>query len=373
MILPEDKSAWEGYLSETLGKKVTLLSFSPLRREKGYEGGLGSPYVFVVKSDGIVEELIVKTSAPVFGLENQEDRLRDSFWTYRTADLPGNAEVLGFGVTKGKKLINLKDATESFVVSKRVKGTAYSDHLLNILNSKKLSQDDITAAKNISDRLVEIHSVKNESAEAANLYRRHIREAVGGHQGVAGVVDYIYRGIDEKTSKDKFGFDKKELMKRLLELEKRSVDSSHRIKESWQRCRRMHGDYHGYGNQIFAAYPDRLVLLDRSRAEFGEPADDFTATLINFVDLAVRDEGKYSGNFEKLGKVFADNYLEKTKDYEMLTVVQPFFTWRGMVVMNPVWYPDKSVEVRSKLFNFVNNVSQVEEFDPKEINSYLSD
>jgi len=41
------------------------------------------------------------------------------------------------------------------------------------------------------------------------------------------------------------------------------------------------------------------------------------------------------------------------------------------VVAHPLYYPEMENEKRRKIFNFINNVLDSEEFDPKEVKSYL--
>lgn len=70
-------------------------------------------------------------------------------------------------------------------------------------------------------------------------------------------------------------------------------------------------------------------------------------------------------------RLFWDNYLEKTADEEMLTVVQPFYAWGGLVVASPIWYPQLSLDVRKKLFILIKNVLETERLDLNDINSYI--
>ncbi|MCP8316997.1 MAG: aminoglycoside phosphotransferase family protein, partial [archaeon] len=63
---------------------------------------------------------------------------------------------------------------------------------------------------------------------------------------------------------------------------------------------------------------------------------------------------------------------DKTKDYEVFEVIQPFFAWRGLVIASPIWYPNLSEDVRIKIFNFINNVLSIERFDLKKVNSYIA-
>jgi hypothetical protein len=111
--------------------------------------------------------------------------------------------------------------------------------------------------------------------------------------------------------------------------------------------------------------------LDRSRGEWGEPADDVVALTINYLFYSLQKYGKLSGPFERLFKLFWQNYLDKTFDNEILEVVQPFYAWRGLVVASPIWYPHLQKDVRAKLLNFVRNVLQCEKFDLENVNSYF--
>jgi len=72
-----------------------------------------------------------------------------------------------------------------------------------------------------------------------------------------------------------------------------------------------------------------------------------------------------------LFRLFWDNYLEKTADEEMLTVVQSFYAWRGLVVASLIWYPQLSLDVRKKLFNLTKDVLETERLDLNNINSYI--
>ena len=76
-------------------------------------------------------------------------------------------------------------------------------------------------------------------------------------------------------------------------------------------------------------------------------------------------------DFKALFELFFDVYLEESGDYELLEVIQPFYAFRGLVVASPVWYPNISLETRRKLFNFIKNVLDTDEFDYKKVDGYL--
>lgn len=137
------------------------------------------------------------------------------------------------------------------------------------------------------------------------------------------------------------------------------------------RLSQVHGDFHPW-NVMFRKDTD-FTVLDRSRGEWGEPADDVTAMTINYIFYSLQKYGKLAGVFEQLFHLFWDNYLEKTGDSEILEAVQPFYAWRGLVLASPIWYPSLDRDVRLKLLNFTKNVLQRERFDLKSVNSYISE
>jgi hypothetical protein len=374
-MLPKDKLLWEKFLKESIGEQVRVLNIEPIKRDKSYTGGLGSTYFIELETEDGKKKVVAKISGKKFGRENPEDRAKDALWIHRTSTLPRQPKAIAVGsITKDGRIIPLRSDSEYVVVLEEAKGISYHIYLNNILKMSKnfnygLSEHDLKATLNLSNYLVEIHKRKS----FPELYKRHIGDIVGGPEGILGVDRLLWKVLDEKEVKEKLGKSKAELRKEIIELKKKAIEHADRIEDMTHRCSRIHGDFHPFENILFSDYPTDFWVLDRSRAEFGEPADDVTAMWINYLNYALLDEGSYRGKFKKLGDSFLENYLEKTNDYEMLKVVQPFFIWRGLVIATPVWYPETPVDVRNKIFNFMKNVSDVEEFNPKEVNSYLLD
>jgi len=155
----------------------------------------------------------------------------------------------------------------------------------------------------------------------------------------------------------------------LCEVEKLCVEWRWKLKRKTHRLAQVHGDYHPW-NVLFRKGVD-FTVLDRSRGEWGEPADDMTAMTINYLFYSLQAYGRLAGPFETLFNRFWRNYLDKTGDEKMLEVVQPFYAWRGLVIASPVWYPNLSLEVRTKLFNFIKNALKTERFALGDVNSYI--
>lgn len=157
----------------------------------------------------------------------------------------------------------------------------------------------------------------------------------------------------------------------LVKLEKKCIEWRWKLKDFSHRLCMVHGDYHPW-NIMFREGTD-FTLLDRSRGEWGEAADDLSSITINYLFYSLNKYGILDNEFKELFELFFDNYLEETGDEDILSVIQPFFLFRGLVVASPVWYPNIEVEIRNKLFNFMKNVIASDKFDPKHVNDYLMD
>ena len=154
----------------------------------------------------------------------------------------------------------------------------------------------------------------------------------------------------------------------LEEIEHRAVTWRWRLKNRTERLRQVHGDFHPW-NILFDCGLD-FQLLDRSRGEFGDPADDVTCLTANYLFFSLQRSGRLEGIFETLFRGFWDRYLERSGDQEVLSVVAPFFAFRALVMASPVWYPHLSDSVREKLLRFILGVLEADRFDPVRVNSY---
>jgi hypothetical protein len=114
-----------------------------------------------------------------------------------------------------------------------------------------------------------------------------------------------------------------------------------------------------------------FTVLDRSRGEWGEPADDVAALTINYIFYSLQAFGVMDGPFGRLFVLFWKNYLDKTGDDEILKVIQPFYAWRSFVIASPLWYPDLALPVRKKIFRFADRVLKAKEFEFESVESYL--
>ncbi len=351
------------YFSSLYGKKVEIhyvgeLSKRKKKTEKELKGfGYGVPYLIELSVAGKAKNVVLETMRPEgFGHDNFSDRAQILLWQHSAFDkLPHHVRSVDVGAfTRSNALKSVGDCTEFFIVTEKVDGQLYHVDLDRIKDEKHFTKLDEERCLSLANYLVKIHGLEKE---APGFYVRRIRDLLGHGEGIMGLTDSYPLNLDYISAGD------------LCQIEKKCVEWRWKLKSKAHRCSQVHGDYHPW-NILFREGTD-FTVLDRSRGEWGEPADDMSAMSINYIFYALQLYGKLKGPFERLFDLFWKTYLDKTGDEDILKVIQPFFAWRGLVIASPVWYPNLSINVRVKLFNFVRNVLQTEEFSVKDVDSYI--
>jgi len=337
------------YVGE-LGKKKERLG----KELKGF--GYGVPYLIELVAEGETKRVVLETVRPGgFGHDHFSDRAQILLWQHSSFNqLPKHVRSVDVGAfTVDGNLKSVGDCTEFFIVTEMVEGKPYYQDLDRIREQKSLKNLDKDRCQALSDYIVQVHAVNG----APELYVRRMRDLLGHGECIMGLTDSYPPGLEYITEEE------------IVEIEKRCLEWRWRLKRKAHRCSRVHGDYHPW-NILFREGVD-FTVLDRSRGEWGEPGDDTSCMAMNYLFYSLQTYGKLTGPFETLFSLFWKNYLDKTEDEEMLTVIQPFCAWRGLVMASPIWYPSLSLDVRAKLFSFIRNVLETEKIDLTNINSYI--
>ncbi len=350
----------ERYLRETLDPGAAVESVialgGPSQDPLGKTYGYGAPLRIDYRgSSGERKTAVFHTMRPSpFGHDHVSDRAQALLWSYSAfGRLPRHTRPLDVGgVRPDGELFSIAGMEEPFLLTEYAPGELYAIDLHRLAQSGSAETLDLERCDALCDYLVQIHGIKNDTA---GLYIRRIRDLVGHGECIMGLADsYPVNPIAPPE--------------RLEAIERQCVHWRWKLKRLTHRLSQVHGDFHPW-NILFSPGIE-FSVLDRSRGQWGEPADDVTSITANYLFFSLRRYGRLEGLFETLFCRFWTRYLERTSDHEMLLVAAPFWAFRGLVIASPVWYPDLSDSVRRKLISFVESVLSVDEFDFTKVNEY---
>ncbi len=354
------KHSLEQYLRARFGQTTALLSYGAIGKaaSKGEQKryGYGTPVKLTFRVGRSVRSAVLETmKAGPFGHEHMADRAQAILWDYESyGRLPLHVRALDVGAfDKKQALFSVAEAREFFVLNEWAKGITYHQDLDRLTRGKGLRKLDRKRAMTLARYLARIHATKRRDAE---LYKRRLRELIGHGECIMGLTD---------SYPERFGFITGDLLRTVEEACNRW---RWRLRDKDGRLSQVHGDFHPY-NVLFRTGA-KFSVLDRSRGEWGEPADDVKAMTINYLLNSLIRWGKLQGPFEVLFRLFWDTYVEASRDKTVAETSAPFFAFRGLVLASPVWYPNLSLDVRRSLFHFIENVLDVPRFDPERVNEY---
>jgi hypothetical protein len=352
-------AAVQAYLRTLLGKRIGAVRITPLgggrQGDKGY--GYGIPLRIDYEADGEPARAVIESVRPgPFGHEHMADRARDLLWANDTfGRLPRHVRSLDVGAVRSTgDLVPLGNAEELFTLAEFIDGHEYADDLIRLRAGEPLRPLDLQRAAALCDYLVSIHALKGREP---GLYVRRVRELVGHGECIFGVADSY-------PANGPVSFDL------LREIEQRCVAWRWRLRAKTQRLCQVHGDFHPW-NILFREDADFRVL-DRSRGEWGDAADDVTCLALNYLFFSLQRSGKLDGGLRELWSAFWDRYLERSGDRELTQVAAPFIAFRALVMANPLWYPALAAQVRDTLLRLVINVLDAERFEPARVDDYLA-
>jgi aminoglycoside phosphotransferase (APT) family kinase protein len=357
-------AALAAYLDRVHGRTVAGVRVTPLgggrQGDKGY--GYGIPLRVDYELEGEKRRAVVESVRPgPFGHEHMADRAQSLLWAHHAfGALPRHVASLDVGAVRASgELVPLGTAEELFMLAEFVEGREYADDLLRLRAGGEATALDFRRADALCDYLVLVHSraapLPEDSLQGNGLYRRRIRELLGHGECIFGVDDSYPDGGAVPLDT-------------LREIERRCLEWRWRLRGREARLCQVHGDFHPW-NILFREGAD-FSVLDRSRGEWGEAADDVACLTLNYLFFSLQRSGRLEGGFERLFRGFWERYLERSGDAEVLEVVAPFFAFRGLVMANPVWYPALGEALRGKLLRFVLNVLDTPRFDPARANAY---
>ena len=352
-----DAERLDEYLTRLFGAPVEIVA----RRSLGgravadpKELGYGTPFEVECRVEGRTRKVVVSRTRPAqgFGHDYPADRAWQALYGHGAYnDFPRHVRSLDVGFVRASgEMVSAADAVDYFQLVEKADGHLYWQDLDRLLNGA-LEPRDVARAHALARFLAGAHASKRDEP---TLYARRIRELVGHGECVMGILDsypHPFPSLPPAACEA---------------LEVAMVHWRWRLRDRAHRLSRTHGDFHPW-NILFRDGTD-FSLLDRSRGEWGEPADDVAALAINYLFFGMRKAARHGqpGVAEPFATLFGDfltTYIEASHDHDILHVLPPFLAFRALVLAHPRWYPDLSAQLRIDLVHLATSLAASSRFD----------
>ncbi|MEJ2736065.1 MAG: phosphotransferase, partial [Anaerolineae bacterium] len=279
------------YLEKRVGAPVQIQELRQLRGEaRGAAAlkqfGYGRPLLVQYRVyDQEVREVLHRIRRNAFGRERDDDRMAAVWLDFKTFNrLPCHVPAVEVVVqTQDGSIESIHSAKELLLVTGYRPGHLYADDLARIRDEGSVQPLDMERAAVLAAYQAEIHQVQHDDP---TLWRRRLRDLVGHGEGIMGLTDSYPAGLLYVTEAD------------LRSIEELANRWRWWLKPLSHRLSQVHGDFHPF-NLLFEQGVE-FHVLDRSRGEWGEPADDVSCLTINYLFFSLQCSGCLEGPFLEL-------------------------------------------------------------------------
>ena len=280
---PFTPAAVAAYLRIVHGADVSGVRITPLgggrQGDKGY--GYGIPLRVDYRLAGKPRRAVLETVRPgPFGHEHMADRAQQLLWAHDAfGRLPRHVRSLDVGaVRESGELVPLGNAEELFMLAEFIDGHEYADDLLRLRAGAALAparhasaptRCATTSSRSTVSKGTDPGLYVRRVARAGRPRRMHLRRGRQLPAGRAGVARHAERDRE------------------------RAVAWRWKLRAPDPALRQVHGDFHPW-NILFRDGVD-FSVLDRSRGEWGEPADDVACLAMNYLFFSLQRSRQAGG------------------------------------------------------------------------------
>ena len=278
----------EDYLRENMGGTVKLKGvgdIGSLDEQAMKEFGYGKSLKVTFEKDGVEQHVVLSVMrGDRYGHQFYWDRAAILMFEYETgARMEKHVRPMGLGyIDKEGRLVPIREPEEFFIVNELAEGHTYFQDLERIRKEGMEPRDREQAAE-FARWLARIHS---EKKDAPDLYLRRVRQLIGDSECIWGLID-AYPHPYPAFSQEQF-----------RRLEKNLIDWRWKLRNYTGRLAVTHGDFHPWNVIVHSA--GDFSVLDRSRGEWGEPADDVASMTFNYFLYGLYQGPILAGDFEEL-------------------------------------------------------------------------
>jgi hypothetical protein len=354
-----ERETLTNYLARVLAGRVEVLDVrrlggrdADLDDPKGF--GYGVPLEVECLVDGRARSFVISRTRPAqgFGHDYPADRAWQALYGHHAYNtFPRHVRSLDVGIVRvGGGIDSVADAVEFFQLVEKADGALYWLDLARMLSAEPQDLDRQRVLA-LARYLAAAHA---ERRDEPTLYERRVRELVGHGECVMGLLDSYPDAYPLLPERAREAF------------ERAMVGWRWRLRAFRHRLSRIHGDFHPW-NLLFREGTSDFSVLDRSRGEWGEPADDVAALAINYLFFGVQKSGgtgrmNVDEPFLGLFRTFLDTYVAASRDAEVFEVLPPFLAFRALVIAHPRWYPDLAEPTRAVLLRFADRMASAARF-----------
>jgi Ser/Thr protein kinase RdoA (MazF antagonist) len=349
------------YLAGVFGEPVEVVGLRSLGGDaiddpKGF--GYGVPFQVDCRLASGPRSLVVSRTRPArgFGHDYAADRAWQALYGHNAYnDFPRHARSVDVGFIRADgEMVSAADAVDFFQLVEKAEGRLYWLDLDRLMDAPATSLDT-ARARALASFLADVHRDKRDEP---TLYERRVRELVGHGECVMGILDSLPHPWPPLPPE------------RCEALETAFVRWRWRLRARTHRLARTHGDFHPW-NILFREGTD-FSVLDRSRGEWGEPADDVAALGVNYLFFGMRRAARHGERgvaepFRTLFHTFLATYVEQSRDDELFDTLPPFLAFRAVVLAHPRWYPELPPTVRDELIHAATLLAASHRFDPTDV------